>query len=71
METVLFNKVKCTLCKKKLTLAQQVSGKCKCGGTYCPKHRVYMDHSCTFDYSDKTNLIKNNPLIIAPKIEKI
>jgi hypothetical protein len=53
----------CTMCKKKLGLANQF--KCRCENIYCAKHMHSFNHECTFDYKkfNKERLMKENPLI--------
>lgn len=55
-------------CKKKLG---HISFECKCGKTFCSKHRI--SHNCDYDYQkqNKEKLIKENPLIECKKIDKI
>jgi len=38
--------MKCQLCKRKLTLAQEIAV-CKCRGSYCNQHRN--DHQCPYN----------------------
>ena len=60
-------KPRCKQCKKKLRL---LSFTCKCGKTFCLKHRYAQDHQCQYDY--KTTYTKKylhlNPKIISEKI---
>jgi len=46
---------------------------CRCGYTFCKSHRLPESHSCDFDYTTKGRevLKEKNPLVEAPKIEKI
>lgn len=54
-------------CKRKIRILD-FQLKCRCGNVYCPKHRHFNDHKCTFDYkNEKIKLEK----IIANKITKI
>lgn len=51
-------------CGKKMTPAEKLIGLCKCGKTYCCKHRL--DHNCTFDYKgsvDKEKFILENKCV--------
>ena len=51
-------------CNKKMTPAEKIIGLCKCGNTYCSKHRH--DHDCTFDYKealDKEQFILDNKCV--------
>lgn len=38
---------RCATCNKKTGI---VPFECKCGSTYCAKHRHPEEHSCTFDF---------------------
>lgn len=55
-------------CRERLTLVAQLTGKCRCGPSYCSKHKF--SHECTFDYQQMTKekLTKENPKIIGKKI---
>jgi hypothetical protein len=57
-----------TECNERLTLAAQITGKCRCGDAYCSKHRV--NHNCTVDYHTmaKKRLAEENPVMAPPKI---
>lgn len=46
---------------------------CRCGGSFCCKHRYAEEHSCTFDYkaAGKESLTRENPVVTAPKLPKI
>lgn len=70
---------RCFLCKKKLKLVDQTLGLCRCGNTYCPKHRcVKVDsvstnddcHPCPWDYlKEQQTLIQDrNPLVQNSKL---
>lgn len=51
-------------CNKKMTPAEKLIGKCKCGKTFCSKHRL--NHDCTFDYKeavDKEKIIEQNKCV--------
>ena len=59
-------KEKCSCCKKKSLFLI----KCKCGNSFCLKHKYPESHSCTFDFKHeitKENLVDCN----FKKIEKI
>ncbi len=64
------DKSKCWNCAKRVGL---LGYECKCGFTYCKKHRLPEEHECVFDYVEhgKKVLSQNNPLIKSDKIEKI
>jgi hypothetical protein len=57
-------------CKKKVGLLGFV---CRCGGTFCPVHRYTDKHVCDFDFktAGREEIAKKNPLVVAPKINKI
>ena len=59
---------RCKICKKKTGL---VPFKCKCDDKahFCALHRH--NHQCTYDYHKdfKEKLIKENPTIVAKKVE--
>jgi recombinational DNA repair protein (RecF pathway) len=61
---------RCAKCQKKVGL---VGVDCACGNIYCSNCRHAETHQCTFDYAKKerARLIKENPKIIAQKIEVI
>lgn len=57
-------------CKRKLSI---VSLKCRCGNTYCTKHKFFTDHNCTYDYKEnhKNYIEKVNQKIVTDKLVKI
>lgn len=61
----------CASCGKRCKLAQRFE--CKCGKTFCPQHRYYDQHACTFDFKAKDRALveKANPKVVKEKIEKI
>uniref|UniRef100_A0A1B6LWC0 AN1-type domain-containing protein n=1 Tax=Graphocephala atropunctata TaxID=36148 RepID=A0A1B6LWC0_9HEMI len=63
-------KNRCAVCRKKVGLTGFV---CRCGGLYCAAHRYAEDHDCTFDYrgQGKEEIRRNNPVVIAEKVQKI
>ncbi len=67
-------KIGCSFCNKKLNLTDQTNI-CKCGKMFCPLHRHFTDHSCSFDYKtqDLNHLSKtlNEGKSIPQKIEVI
>lgn len=65
------NKNRCFKCSKKLRLAQQMS--CKCEYVFCSEHRYADMHDCDFDYAAdaKDKLRKNNPTVVADRIDRI
>jgi len=64
------DKTKCWNCTRKVGL---LGYDCKCGYTFCKKHRVPEDHECNFDFmnTERESLAKNNPLLISEKLDKI
>jgi len=56
------DKTKCWFCSKKCGL---LGFECRCGYTFCGKHRHAEDHDCDFDHKAKGKeiLAKNNPNI--------
>lgn len=62
---------RCSVCRKKLRLAQQFE--CMCQETFCGEHRYADSHSCSFDYMKRhqERLRKDNPEVIAAKLDKI
>lgn len=73
------NKLKCNLCNRKIKLTESLYCKCKCGMTFCCKHRFagMLDsdnsHNCKYDYMEsfKKDLTLSNPKIVQNKVEKI
>ncbi|CAL5006049.1 unnamed protein product [Urochloa decumbens] len=61
---------RCASCNKKVGLLGFV---CRCGGTFCSVHRYTDKHPCDFDFkaADREQIAKKNPLVVAPKINKI
>ncbi|XP_019189962.1 PREDICTED: zinc finger A20 and AN1 domain-containing stress-associated protein 9-like [Ipomoea nil] len=58
---------RCFCCKKKVGL---MSFGCRCGGTFCGRHRYPEEHKCDFDFKDlgRKVLAKENPAITADKL---
>ena len=46
---------------------------CRCGYTFCSKHRLPLDHSCIYDHHAdmKQQLVAKNPTVKPEKFEKI
>lgn len=73
------NKIKCTLCGKKVSLVEQEYCKCQCSNFYCSAHRTAgvsntdRSHECKFDYKQKWTSQYNstNRAIVVDKIIKI
>ncbi|XP_062189563.1 zinc finger A20 and AN1 domain-containing stress-associated protein 9-like [Phragmites australis] len=61
---------RCLTCRKKVGLT---GFQCRCGGTFCSMHRYTDSHECTFDYKKaaREQIAKQNPVVIAEKINKI
>lgn len=61
---------RCMSCKKKVGL---LGFHCRCGGTFCEKHRYSDKHDCSFDYKahGRDQLAKDNSACVAEKMEKI
>ena len=49
-------------CKKKLSLVQQTT-LCKCSKAFCGAHRHAEDHSCSFNYQEKSQRDLSNALV--------
>lgn len=62
---------RCGFCNKKLNITNIYL--CRCNKEYCVTHRLAEAHECTFDYRSHGRKIieKENPLVIAPKNNKI
>ncbi|CAM0905458.1 unnamed protein product [Alopecurus aequalis] len=61
---------RCLSCRKKVGLT---GFQCRCGGTFCSMHRYADSHECSFDYkkAGREQIAKQNPVVIAEKINKI
>ena len=61
---------RCASCNKKVGLLGLV---CRCGDTFCGLHRYTDEHACGFDFktAGREQIAKKNPLVVAPKINKI
>ncbi|KAG6519008.1 hypothetical protein ZIOFF_022497 [Zingiber officinale] len=61
---------RCAQCQKKIGL---IGFKCRCGGAFCSSHRYSEAHECSFDYkaTGRVVLAKENPVVMAKKLEKI
>lgn len=62
-------KKKCTYCTRKSLCVEP----CKCGKLFCLKCLPSFNHGCGFDWSGakRRYLEESNPLVIAPKVQKI
>ena len=51
------NKCNCMIdgkiCKKKLSMTEEITNKCRCGLVFCSKHKGGVWHICSFDYKNK------------------
>ncbi len=58
----------CSRCNKTTLMLFE----CRCGKTFCMKHKLPEKHKCDFDYKNnaKDNIKINNPKIINDKFEK-
>lgn len=63
-------KNRCHTCKKKVGLT---GFPCRCGGLYCSTHRYSDKHDCNFNYKEmaQEHIRKQNPVVVASKIQKI
>eukprot|EP00252_Welwitschia_mirabilis_P013454 TRINITY_DN2959_c0_g2_i1.p1 TRINITY_DN2959_c0_g2~~TRINITY_DN2959_c0_g2_i1.p1 ORF type:complete len:167 (-),score=15.14 TRINITY_DN2959_c0_g2_i1:365-865(-) len=61
---------RCYSCRKRVGLT---GFKCRCGYTFCGLHRYAEKHSCSFDFkaSGREAIAKANPVVKAPKVDKI
>jgi predicted nucleic acid binding AN1-type Zn finger protein len=66
------DKQRCSFCNKKLKV---ISYSCKCGGSFCAKHRYTHTHNCTSlnkkQEQYKKILENNNPVVNHSKVIKI
>ena len=64
---------RCLQCRRKLNAAMILAGACRCGGIFCTAHHHSTDHKCGFDYKAKAaqEILQSNPVVVAPKVEKI
>ncbi|KAF8413061.1 hypothetical protein HHK36_001037 [Tetracentron sinense] len=62
------NTNRCWSCKRRMGL---VGFKCKCGNTFCGRHRYPEEHLCTFDFKDagREAIARANPLIRTSKLQ--
>tara|TARA_B100001250_G_C19183328_1_gene521925 strand:- start:197 stop:406 length:210 start_codon:yes stop_codon:yes gene_type:complete len=58
-------------CSKKLKIID-ISIKCKCGNSYCERHRHPENHNCTYDYKkDEPNKVDEMRCIFRKLVDKI
>lgn len=62
---------RCFKCKKKLKIAEELVGKCRCNNIFCTKHRISSQHSCTFDFKNYNKKLLDNEKVEAKKVESI
>ncbi len=64
------DKTRCWACKARVGY---LGFTCKCGYTYCAKHRHFDTHGCTYDYKAeaKAKIGKANPTVEAEKLQKL
>jgi len=64
------DKGRCWQCKKKVGIA---GIDCRCGYTFCPKHRYADSHNCSFDlkHVQRQQLAKANQTVMGKKFDKI
>ncbi|EMP27568.1 AN1-type zinc finger protein 5 [Chelonia mydas] len=63
-------KNRCFTCRKKIGLT---GFDCRCGNLFCAIHRYSDMHSCPYDYKAEAaeKIRKENPIIVAEKIQKL
>uniref|UniRef100_A0A8C5U856 AN1-type domain-containing protein n=1 Tax=Malurus cyaneus samueli TaxID=2593467 RepID=A0A8C5U856_9PASS len=63
-------KNRCFTCRKKVGLTGFV---CRCGNLFCGLHRYSDKHNCPYDYKAEaaTKIRKENPVVVAEKIQRI
>lgn len=61
---------RCHACNKRVGL---LGFPCRCGNTFCAKHRYFNEHNCQFDYKKfgRDAIAKQNPDMKPKKIDKI
>jgi hypothetical protein len=59
-------------CKKKLSILDKEL-KCKCGKIFCPEHKFFKSHNCTYDYKSEYDkkIMQQNPKLGSHKIDKL
>ncbi|XP_024917759.1 AN1-type zinc finger protein 5-like [Cynoglossus semilaevis] len=63
-------KNRCFICRKKVGLT---GFDCRCGNLFCGIHRYSDKHNCPYDYKAEAaaKIRKENPVVVADKIQKI
>ncbi|KAK4741908.1 hypothetical protein SAY87_025496 [Trapa incisa] len=61
---------RCSRCRRRVGLTGFT---CRCGLTYCGSHRYPEQHACGFDFKGqgREQISKANPVVKAPKLDKI
>nr|XP_033811019.1 AN1-type zinc finger protein 5-like [Geotrypetes seraphini]XP_033811020.1 AN1-type zinc finger protein 5-like [Geotrypetes seraphini]XP_033811021.1 AN1-type zinc finger protein 5-like [Geotrypetes seraphini] len=61
---------RCFMCRKKVGLT---GFDCRCGNLFCAVHRYSDKHECPYDYKTEAaeKIRKENPIIVAEKIQKL
>ncbi|GLT48736.1 hypothetical protein SLA2020_223440 [Shorea laevis] len=61
---------RCLACRKRVGIT---GFQCRCGMVFCGTHRYPEQHGCTFDFKGmgKEQIARANPVVKAPKMEKI
>ncbi|ETW09461.1 hypothetical protein H310_00051 [Aphanomyces invadans] len=64
------NKRRCWTCKSKISLSAVT---CRCGYTFCNRHRYAEEHDCLFNFRQlaKRKLEEENPRIVPLKVARI
>lgn len=52
----IINKCDVHECNKKLSMTDSITGKCKCGNTYCLIHRLSETHNCTYNFKKEIDV---------------
>ncbi|PKA47306.1 Zinc finger A20 and AN1 domain-containing stress-associated protein 1 [Apostasia shenzhenica] len=62
---------RCSACRRSVGLT--AGFRCRCGDLFCGKHRYSDRHDCSFDYkaAGREAIVRENPVIRAPKIVRI
>ncbi len=50
--------MKCFVCTTRVTLADEIMGKCKCQHIFCKRHRLPSQHQCQYLYEFDNTLLK-------------
>jgi hypothetical protein len=51
-------------CQKRLKPWELVSGRCRCGGTFCARHIHFAAHVCTFNFNDQDDDQKKRDMAV-------